>query len=218
MRGCLRALGCMTLLVVVTCGAAWASRDWWLPKVGLRPPRQVASAAWEGSTEAGARRAETAVNALRSRNGPAFANLSAGDLLSYLLASFGKEVSRVADSAQASVVGERVYVRASVVTSRIPKDVIGPLSMLMGSRTRVMLGGTIRVIEPGVSEFQVKDATVGSVRVPSGMIPTLLNQLSVERKGRTAPDGFEFPTPAYIGDVRVANGRITVYKSVPTKK
>lgn len=212
MRGCLRAVGCMVLLMVITCGAAWASRDWWLPKVGLRPPRQVQAATWEGSTDAGARRGENAIASLQARNGPAFANLSAGDLLSYLLKAFGKNVSSVADSLQASVVGERVYVRARVRTSDIPKDVLGALTMIMPSHTRVTLGGTIRVIEPGASEFQVKDAIVGSVRVPSGMIPTLLDQLGLQRRTRTAADGFEFPTPGYIGDVRIANGRITVYK------
>jgi len=219
MRGCLRAIGCAGMLFLLTCGAAWFSRDWWLPRVGLRPTRQVTAATWEGSTDAGARRADAALRSLQSKTGPSYANVSSGDLLSYLVRQFGKEVSKVADSAQASVIGERVYVRASVRTADIPKEIIGPLSYFMADRTRVVLGGSLRVVEPGTSEFQVKDAVVGSVRVPSAAIPALLRQLAVgNRRPRTAPDGFEFPTPDYIGDVRVANGKITVYKTVPTKK
>jgi hypothetical protein len=213
MRGCLKGVGCMVLLILVTCGAAWYSRDWWLPKVGLKESQQVASAPWEGATDAGAKRADAALKSLQSRNGPAFANVTAGDLLSYLLGAFGAGVRKAADSLQASVVGERVYVRASVRTADIPRDLMGPLGMIMPDRSRVLLGGSLRVVEPGTSEFRVREAMVGSVRVPGAAIPTLLKQLSVgTRKPRTAPDGFEFPTPPYIGDVRVANGKLTIYK------
>jgi len=199
--------------MLFTCGAAWFSRDWWLPKVGLRPPQQVSSAAWEGRSDAAAKRADVAIKQLQAPRGPAFANVTAGELLSYLLKEFGAGMHKSVDSVQAAVVGDRVLVRASVVTKDIPREVIGPFGMLLSDRTRVILGGTVRVIQPGMSEMQVKDVLVGGVRVPSAAIPTLLRQLEVgERKSRTAPDGFEFPTPNYIGDVRVANGKITVYK------
>jgi len=36
--------------------------------------------------------------------------------------------------------------------------------------------------------------------------------LSSERPAGLAPDGLPLVTPTYIGDVRVANGRITLYK------
>ena len=46
----------------------------------------------------------------------------------------------------------------------------------------------------------------------------MLGQFASNRPEGTAPDGVAFATPKYIGDVRIANGRITVYKAVPPKK
>lgn len=218
MRGCLRAVGCMVLLIMMTCGAAWFSRDWWLPKVGLRPSPTVSAATWEGATEAGARRVDAVIRQMQSKSGPAYANLSAGDLLSYLLVELGEDIPKSVDSIQAAVIGDRVYVRANVKTADIPREVIGPFGSLLSDRTRVMLGGPMRVVRPGTSEMQVKEAFLGSIRIPAVMIPTLLKQAAIgDRRPNTAPDGFEFPTPNYIGDVRIANGRITVYRTTGTR-
>jgi hypothetical protein len=212
MKGCLKGLGCMVLLVLVTCGAAWYSRDWWLPKVGLKQSQQVARAPWEGATDAGAKRADVALRQLQTPRGPAFANLSAGDLLSYLVKEIGRQMPKSADSLSASVVGDRLYVRFSLKTSDLSKDMLGPLGSFVRERERVVMGGTLNVIKPGLTELQVKDVAIGSLRLPQATIPTLLNQLGTDRPAGIAKDGVAFATPPYIGDVRVANGKITVYK------
>lgn len=212
MIGCLRRLGCLALGLVLLCAAAWFTRDWWLEKLGLRTSRPVAVATWEAPGNASARRAEAALNGLQSPTGPAFANLSAGELLSYLVKDFGKAMPKSVDSLQAAVIDDRVYVRASVTTADIPRDLLGPLASMLRVRERMTIGGTLRVVEPGVSELQVKDVVVGGLRVPAVAIPGLLQQVAGDRPAGIAKDGVAFATPKYIGDVRVANGKITVYK------
>ena len=59
----------------------------------------------------------------------------------------------------------------------------------------------------------VRDVQVGSLPLPHAVVPTLLRRV---RRGPAAPDladdALEVPIPDYIGDVRVARGRITLYR------
>jgi hypothetical protein len=70
------------------------------------------------------------------------------------------------------------------------------------------------VLSPGSGEFQVKDVRVGSFPVPAAIIPRLVRRI---RKGTMPPgiadNALPMKMPAYIGDVRISNGRITVYKT-----
>lgn len=217
MRGCLRAVGCLVVLLVVACAAAWFSRDWWLAKAGLRPSRQVTAATWEAPADAGARRADAALKRLASPTGPAFANLSPGELLSYLEKEIGRALPKSVDSLQASVVGDRLYVRFRIDSDAVSKDKTGPIAFLRGHQ-RIAVGGTLHVIRPGRAELQVKDVSIGSWRIPRGLIPNVLKQFAGDRPADASSDGIAVATPDYIGDVRIANGRITVYKTVPPKQ
>src|SRR5690242_13656544 len=122
MKGCLRAIGCLTLLAVIACVAAWFTRDWWLPFVGLRNGREVAAAKWETPSAKGSGRADDALIQLESPRGAAFANVSPGDLVAYVVASAGKAMPKSVDSIQASVVGDRIYVRFRLNTDELAKE------------------------------------------------------------------------------------------------
>ena len=60
----------------------------------------------------------------------------------------------------------------------------------------------------------MKDIKIGSFPVPDAIIPELINRI---RKGEKPPgvadNAFPVKLPSYIGDVRIANGRVTVYKA-----
>ena len=88
--------------------------------------------------------------------------------------------------------------------------------MLLGSRDSVFLGGTIHMLKPGLGEFLVQHAKIGKLDIPQGLIPKLIAQM--KKKGKPiegiAPNGLPMVMPSYISDVRIANGKITLYKSV----
>jgi len=57
---------------------------------------------------------------------------------------------------------------------------------------------------------------IGALKIPSPLIPGLVGEI---RRGvlpaGVAQNGFPMPLPNYISDIRIANGRITVYKNTP---
>ncbi|MGH7604487.1 MAG: hypothetical protein ACRENK_10890 [Gemmatimonadaceae bacterium] len=113
--------------------------------------------------------------------------------------------------------GDRLYVRSEVDLKDFGgAGQLGTLGMLLGSRDSVLLGGTIQMLKPGVAQFLVQQLKLGRLDVPQGLIPRLIAQM--KKKGKQvegiAPNGLPMVMPPYISDVRIANGKITLYKSV----
>jgi hypothetical protein len=75
--------------------------------------------------------------------------------------------------------------------------------------------GVLRIIRPGTAELQVKEFRIRDFSLPQPLIPRLIRQMSRgTRPPELSPDGLPLQTPEYIGDVRVQNGEITLYKNV----
>ncbi|HEX6575982.1 MAG TPA: hypothetical protein VF042_13525 [Gemmatimonadaceae bacterium] len=225
MFGCFRRLGCLVFLLILAV-VAWFNRDrleaLYRRYAGDHPPADSAVVAagtlpggWETLTGDKATRGKTAVQSLSAPRGPAFVNLSAGEAASYIFLEAAKQLPASSEDITSTVKNDRLYVRANVALKDFGgAKALGPLGALLGERDTVQLGGGINVLRPGTGEFQVKDIRVGSLSVPDALIPRLVKRI---RKG-TMPEGISdsgmpMTLPAYIGDVRIANGKITVYKS-----
>ena len=211
--GCLFRLGCLTLLVIAAI-VGWFTRDRWLPepyrtRFSSTPP----AATWQPLSDAGASRTKAALDRLSQPRGPVFETLSGADVASYAFKQLAQRLPGSADSVEARVVNERISMRAVVNTSDIRG--LGAVGAMLGDREHVELTGTIRVVKPGLGEFQVQEAKIRGLAIPHGMISTLLR--SVDRGPKhegTDSDAMPLPLPAYVGDIRVANGKITLYKNV----
>ena len=212
---CLARIGCLTLLCILAV-VGWLTRDRWLPMVGYRTTSSAAGPTWETISDAGAERTRQALERLSRPSGPVFQNLTGGDVASYIFRELARQLPPSADSVQAAVIGERLYLRASVKMSELGGSaVLGPLASFLGERERIQFGGVFRVVRPELAEYAVKEIKLRELAVPSTMIPRLLAK--VERGSRPAgvsPDGLPIVIPKFIGDIRVANGRVTVYKTV----
>ena len=221
MFGCFRRLGCLVFLLIIGV-LAWFNRDR-LETIYRRyagGPASVDTASiirvpgdWELLTAAKGSAGQAKVASLSSPGGPSYVNLTAGEASSYIL---GKAISQVGTTQEAtsSVRGDRLYVRSELDLKQLgAAKVLGPLGALLGDRDTVQLGGTIHVIRPGVGEFNVKSVKIGSFPIPDGLIPRLIPRF---RKGDMpeglSNDALPMKMPEYIGDVRIAEGRITVYK------
>jgi len=222
MFGCFRRLGCLLVLLVLGV-LAWFNRDR-LEAIYRRyaggPPSVdsasviLAAGGWEALTPEKATRGQRLVEALSTRGGPAYANLTAGEAASYIFLEAAKQLPPSSQDIHASIKGDRLNVRASVALQELDvSKALGPLAGLLGERDTIQLGGSIRVLRPGVGEFQVKDVKVGALSVPSAIIPRLMTNM---RRGTMpegiSPNGLPMTLPPYIGDIRIADGRITVYK------
>ncbi|HEY7235649.1 MAG TPA: hypothetical protein VH539_15960 [Gemmatimonadaceae bacterium] len=215
--GCLSRIGCLVVVLVIAI-VAWLTSDRWLPRVtGHAPVAASSGPVWEPLTPQGAERTRQMLTRLSKPAGPVFGNLSGGDVASYVFESLSKQLPQSADSVEAAVIGDRLYIRASVRLQELGgTSVLGPLAGMLGDRERMEFGGTFHVIRPQLAEYEVKDIKLRDLSIPAAMIPRVLRQ--TERGSRPeglSPDGLPLVVPPYLGDVRIANGRVTLYKTVP---
>jgi hypothetical protein len=221
MKGCFRRLGCLVLIIALV--ALW----YWYARVE-RPAASTTvlttttggsstNSGWQPLTAADAERGRVAVEALARRSGPVFANLSPAEAASYIFLIVAKQLPPSARNAEASIVGDRLYVRSEVDLKDFGgAGQLGALGMLLGSRDSVLLGGTIHMLKPGLAEFQVQEVKLGKLQVPKALIPRLITQMTHGKNKALGISESSLPMvmPTYISDVRIANGKITLYKSV----
>ena len=213
--GCIARLGCLIMLAVLAI-AAWFTRDQWLSKVtGARTPAVATAPLWEPLGPAAGERGRRAIERVTQPSGPVFASLSASEVASYVFQTAGRTIPASADSAEAAVIGDALYVRAVLPMRELAgSGVLGPLAGLMNDRERIQLGGSFRVVRPGLSEFRVREIKLREFKVPSGAIPKLLQQINRStRPEGISPDALPVITPSNLADVRIANGRVTLYKT-----
>ena len=87
---------------------------------------------------------------------------------------------------------------------------------MLHDRETVMFGGMIDLVKPGLGEYRVQSVRVRDLPIPGPAIPRLLARL--DRSPRPAgvhDDGMPLVIPAHIGDVRIKDGKVTLYKTVP---
>ena len=96
MLGCLRSIGCLTVLVLLA-GGAYLTRDMWMARPAFGP--------WEPLTADGAAATRRAIDRLAAPKGPAYVQLTGAEFASYVLKG------RVPSDAQAAVIDDRLHVR-----------------------------------------------------------------------------------------------------------
>src|SRR5258708_34863388 len=166
--GCLLRLGCLFVLLCVGV-VAWLTHEKWIVHVTGTPPAVATAPVWEPLTPEAGERGHRAIEALAKPTGPVFENLHAGEVASYVFQSVAKTIPTTADSAQAAVIGDALFVRAVVpVRALTGTGALGPLASLLNDRETLSFGGTFRVIRPGLSEFQVREIKLRDFKVPAG--------------------------------------------------
>jgi hypothetical protein len=214
--GCIARLGCLVLLVIVGC-VAWLTRGSWLPEQYRKGPlatHEAASTTWQPVSNAGAIRARSALDKLGQPSGPVFQSLSAGDVASLAFSEMSTRANGAVDSVAARVDSNRMSVRANVKLANL-KSRLGPLAGMLNDRETVQLSGTFNVVKPGMAAFTVQNATVGHVTLPQGMIPRLIQEIDHGARPNTLPDNaLLLPVPSQVGDIRVASGKVILYKNV----
>ena len=119
MKGCLKRAGCLLAILLVLC-VLW----YWYVQAG-RPKLTVTTTSsstattapsvasgWQPLTAADAVRGRVAVQSLGQRSGPVFASMTPAEAASYIFTVVAKQLPPTAKNVEASVVGDRLYVRA----------------------------------------------------------------------------------------------------------
>jgi hypothetical protein len=219
MKGLFRRLGCLIIIVVIAV-AVW----YWYARVPSTNSTTTTStvgtatsvnSGWQPLTAADADRGRAAVQSLGRQSGPVYANLTPAEAASYIFTVVAKQLPPSAKNAQAAIIGDRLYVRSDVELKDFGgSKSLGPLGMLLGDRDSVRFGGTINMLKPGLGEFLVQEVKIGRLDVPNGLIPRILAQMKRKPVEGISQNGLPMVMPSYISDVRISNGKITLYKSV----
>jgi hypothetical protein len=164
---------------------------------------------------AGATRTRDALTKLSKPGGPVFVTLAGSDVASYVFLQVAKQLPASTDSFAARVVDDRVELRAEMQFKDLGAAVLGPAAALLNDREQVQLSGTLSVIGKGLAEFRVREVRVRDLSLPSSVIPRLIKSLvRGQRPTGLDDDALPLTIPTYIGDVRVAKGKITLYKNI----
>ncbi len=235
MFGCFRRLVSLVILVAVVI-AAVATRDAWLPRLraalgapvqrpaaaGVDSASSAASAAsdtgWAAPTYSGKEGGRRALTRLQQPRGPAYVSLSASEFAAALLDSLGAQLPASTESVVVRAVGSEFQVRGSVKLGDLGgRAVLGPLASMVGDRERLTLGGTLEPTSvPGVAQFKLTRVKVGDFTLPGPVVPRLVKALK-RQSGAVGVESSALPIrlPAGVVDVRVSQGKVTLYRATP---
>lgn len=232
MFGCLRRFISLVILAVVGV-AAYATRDQWLPRAramlgasanpavnttdstGAASPSDTG---WRALTYPGKEQGRRALSRLQQPKGPAYVTMSAAEFAAAVLDSLAAQLPASTDSVMVRAEGNEFLVRGSVKLGDLGgQAALGPLASMLGDRERLTLGGTLEPTSvPGVAQFRLTRVKVGDFAVPGPVIPRLIKAIK-RRSNVVGVESSALPIrlPTGVGDIRVAQGKVTLYRTTP---
>lgn len=133
--------------------------------------------------------------------------LSPAETASLLLERLDPRLRRQLTQVELRLGEQRLRLAARLNTTRIPRGVFGPLNAVVRDVEPVALGGPVVVTGPGRAEWQVREADVRGVPLPTPMVRTLVQRALDDSTATgiplTLPDGVQF--------LRVSAAGLTLY-------
>lgn len=212
----MRKFGCFLVVLILLAGAwFWYARMDTVSRTGSPSAAVPAAKLWQPLSAAAGQRGGNAVQSLSRPSGPVYANLTASEAASYIFLTMAKQATPSMRNAEAAIIGNRLYVRSEVDLKELGgSGALGALGSLLGDRDSVTLGGTINMLGRGRGEFLVQEVKIGRLDLPSALIPRIVTRIKPgSRTADISRNGVPMVMPEYISDVRIANGKITVYKT-----
>jgi hypothetical protein len=172
---------------------------------------------------------------LRRRSGPAYVSLDANQVAG-LLAPLLAQLPPSSATAQLALDGDLLLVRTAVSLSDFTgQSALGAVlgKALVGEDT-LFMAGPFEPLRPGLAQFRVKELRIKGIDVPTRLIPGLVRSLRTAAAGATTPertgggtvdsgagespsrladDALPVPLPDVVSDVRVVNGKLTLYRA-----
>ncbi|HEY2805848.1 MAG TPA: hypothetical protein VGI92_08320 [Gemmatimonadales bacterium] len=209
--GCLKAIavriGCLVVLVAAVIAGAVYHReifdyiDAWRGHPG---ETYLAPAPVSRHADAATQLAE-----LNRSGGPAYVDLTAGDLATLIEGALSKERAHAFDSVQVALLDNEVRVRGSLDIHDVPRSMLGPFASVLGSREPASIGGPLSADSAGRLILTVTYLKVGDFPLPRATISRILDaaRLPGARNGK-----LPLPLAERIGDVRVSPAAVRFYR------
>jgi hypothetical protein len=179
---------------------------------------QEQSIAWARLSPGGTAGRE-AMARLSRRNGPAYVSLRAPELAGLLALGVSKVWPATASPPAIALVDEQLLMRTVVERRDLAGDgaLRGLLGVALDGRDTVRMAGTLDLVRPGLAAYRVRELRMAGVDVPPRLIPALLRTIrrAAASAADTLPaDALAIPLPKAVADIRVAKGKVTLYKAV----
>lgn len=196
-------------------GGYYWYRNYYEPQGGRAKKEATQAGGWVSVDSADARIGESAIEKIKGRSGASYTNLTAEQAVAYLLYESGGYFNKSYGNIAAKITGDTLHAKALVSIEDFGgPSVLGPLSAMLNATDTLQLAGIVGLVSPGLGEFRVVEARIHGMKVPGGVIPKLIKQFRDYTPEGLSPDGLPIPLPPYIEDIRIANGKITLYKRV----
>jgi hypothetical protein len=170
-------------------------------------------------------RAANPLAPLTRRAGPAYVSLSAAEVAG-LLAPLVRQLPPSATVAQLALDNDQLLLRADVALRDFAGE--GAFGSVIGKaldgHDTLFLAGPIEPVRPGLAQFRVRELRIKGIDVPTRVIPSLT--ASLRRRAQRAASGtaagsfdgvandaLPIPLPATVADVRIVNGKLTLYRA-----
>lgn len=215
--GCLKALfvqvGCLVLVVLAAVFGWIYRRDLVDLYRRIRGRPEAAATVWAAPAAGDLERARGTLEQLARCGGPAYVDLTAGELAALVDGELVRVPRRAVDSVRVALEENQVRLRASLDLSEVPQRLLGPLRGALERREPVTVGGTLTAdTAAGHLDWTVTALEVRDFPFPRSTIPAILRALKVPGlEGAAVP----IPVPAAVGDVRVSTGRVRLYRAAP---
>jgi hypothetical protein len=184
--GCLlapvRAFGCLVLLAALVGG--WLYRDRIMTLVG-RATRPTEAVEGRPTTRA-LTTARAKIDSL-ARGRADSVVLDAAQAASLISAGLDPTIRGQIDSLSVRLLDGEVEIGGQLSTARLPRELLGPLTVALRSREPVRAAGPIRVTGPARGEWTIQRMDVRGVPVPRDAVQELLTRALNRPNARTVP-------------------------------
>ncbi len=212
---CLGRIGCAVVLLVLG-AAGWHFRDLWLPRVRALVEAELPweDGAWKPITAEGAQKVAAQMARLDRRTGPAFVNVDGADLMAYALRGALTGIQAVDSLPEVLVDSGVVHLRIRVKLTELGgTESLGAVAGLFGATERVTISGRLSLVRPGLLQFLPTQVAVKDLKVPPRALDRLFGRWSAGTRHSDVPlEALAFSVPGHIGDLRINDSRITLYK------
>jgi hypothetical protein len=213
--GCLAApfkfVGCLGLLAALFVG--WLYRDRLTSEARKVFGSIGGTEAPAGAGRPGSRALVTAQAKIDSLNGWRADSvvLSASEVASMIGAGLDPALRSQLDSLQVELQDGSIAVKARLATARLPRELVGPLSMALKPTEPIEAAGPLTVVAPRKAEWALRSFSIRGFPLPRDAVPKLVAKALGDPSRKTVP----VRIPAGIRQIRLRASGATLYGAPP---
>ena len=132
--------------------------------------------------------------------------LTASEVASMIGSGLDPALRKQLDSLQVELLDGSIALSARLATARLPRELIGPLSIALRPREPIEAAGPLQVVGPGRAEWAVESFQIRNIPLPRDAVPKLVSKALGDSNRRTVP----VRIPAGIREIRVRTSGATL--------